>query len=181
MCKATPIPGEVLDHFEIQEDGSVFYKKTGKPLKGSFTSAGYMRACYNGKLYYVHRLVATKFLPNPNNLPQINHKNMDKSDNRVENLEWCDNGHNVRHSIENNHNRNFTTPGNSRKSVLTEEQVLWVLENLGTKSQRSMAKELGVDGRVIYHIKNGITHSNITKIERTDCGGFAHGKEVLWK
>lgn len=166
MCKATPIPEEVLDHFEIQEDGSVFYKKTGKPLKGSFTSAGYMRACYNGKLYYVHRLVATKFLPNPNNLPQINHKNMDKSDNRVGNLEWCDNGHNVKHSYDNNPNREKTkrTPGNSRPSVLREGQVLWVINNLGKISQREMARVLGVDGRVVYHIKNGITHSNITGI-----------------
>lgn len=48
----------------------------------------------------VHRMVAAAFIPNPNNLPEVNHKNGNKHDNDVSNLEWCDRQYNVQHSIQ---------------------------------------------------------------------------------
>lgn len=53
----------------------------------------------NRKMFTVHRLVATAFLPNPLNKSVVNHINEDKTDNRVCNLEWCDFDWNVRYSI----------------------------------------------------------------------------------
>lgn len=55
-----------------------------------------VRLCKNGKVteLKIHRLVGKTFLPNPNNLPMINHKDEDRTNNCVENLEWCDNKYN---------------------------------------------------------------------------------------
>ena len=67
---------------------------TGKELRPVRYSNGYYVVNLSGKRIGVHRLVALAFIPNPSGLPQINHKNENKTDNRVENLEWCDSRYN---------------------------------------------------------------------------------------
>ena len=60
---------------------------------------GYMSVilCLNGKIkkYLVHRLVAQAFIPNPDNLPEVNHKDENPGNNNVTNLEWCDHSYNI--------------------------------------------------------------------------------------
>ena len=78
------------------------------------------------KLYAVHRLVATAFLPNPNNLPQINHIDGNKDNNCVENLEWCDNRYNQRHAAEHGLKDKSKMSAHSSFRKLTEEQVEFI-------------------------------------------------------
>lgn len=54
------------------------------------------------KTLLLHRLIAQHFVPNPNSLPCVNHKNGVKSDNRIENLEWCTKSQNTKHAFDNN-------------------------------------------------------------------------------
>lgn len=74
-------------------------------LKSSITYKGYMRLTLakdgKNKSFSVHRLVAEAFIVNPNNLPQVNHIDLIKINNQVENLEWCTNRDNRIHSINN--------------------------------------------------------------------------------
>ena len=94
---------------------SLNYNGTGKEkiLKHTETNDGYYRIhlSKNGKVksYYLHRLVGQAFLENPDNLPEINHKNELKSDNRVSNLEWCTRRYN--NTYNNLHLRNAKTIG----------------------------------------------------------------------
>lgn len=63
---------------------------------------GYCRVTLNQKQFQVHRIIAETFIPNPQNLPQVNHINGIKTDNRIENLEWVSNQENRDHAVNNN-------------------------------------------------------------------------------
>jgi hypothetical protein len=87
--------------YGVSEDGIIVNLETGKILKLTPDKDGYLCfiSCINyvKKCLKVHRVVAEVFIPNPNNYPQVNHKNFNKQDNRKGNLEWCTDQYNKQH------------------------------------------------------------------------------------
>lgn len=97
---AIPIRG--FPNYTITRNGEVF-NKNGLQLKPSESNNGYLRVSLSNdkvkhKRFLVHRLVAEAFIPNPKNLPQVNHIDKNKHNNSVENLEWCTPLENLNHS-----------------------------------------------------------------------------------
>lgn len=94
-----------FENYIIHSDGSIFNKK-GKLICEWKDNVGYLQVklSKNGKWYYkrVHRLVAEAFIPNPDNLPQVNHIDGDKINNDISNLEWISNKDNTQHGYDNN-------------------------------------------------------------------------------
>ena len=77
-------------------------KKTNKIIKECISNNGYYQCCFNGKHYLKHRLIALQWIPNPDNLPEVDHKNIIKTDNHISNLCWCSRSDNQRNKLSNN-------------------------------------------------------------------------------
>jgi hypothetical protein len=124
-------------------------------------SKGYLRVTLSkdgtNKTYKVHRLVATAFTPNPDNLPQVNHIDGNKSNNCVSNLEWCTQSENMRHAFNtglNHNNGEFNS-----QSKLTQEDVELIRTVYKPRDKEfstvALAKKYGVHRKTITRIITG--------------------------
>ena len=145
-----------------QWNGKNFFNKKEKILKYRFTKAGYARVnLYQngiGTDYYVHRLVAKAFLPNPENFPEINHKDENKGNNRVDNLEWCTAKYNI----------NFGTAIRRR-----------TLKKIGKTINNKSVAQYGADGTLVQIYKSVTEARQITGIDNSYIGKVANGKAKI--
>jgi hypothetical protein len=125
------------------------------------------------RTYQLHRLVAESFIPNPNNLPQVNHIDGNKDNNCVSNLEWCNQSHNLRHAYNNGLISREKESRNCHLRKLTEEQVSYIksefdkliLVNRGDKMRfcEEMRQKFGLKSKnTIFEILQGRTNRYVS-------------------
>lgn len=113
------------------------------------------------KRLYVHRLVAELYIPNPDNKPVVNHKNSDRSDNRVENLEWCTYQENYVHAHKSGA---FLLDGLHHHAIYSIEQIINVCKLLAECRRNIDIQNItGVDKNVVAQIRSRKTWNHISK------------------
>jgi len=143
--------------WEVSNFGNI--RKNGKDYqpyeKGGHEGNRYLTLSLNKPFGgYVHRIVANYFLPNPDNKPTINHKDGDKSNNHVDNLEWEDYARQLTHAYETGLNTNFcvswdrVTP---YKEYLEKRRDAVVRMRLEGKKLVDIGKALGVSTTIVYN------------------------------
>ena len=156
-------------NFYISSNGRIYNKRTKRIIgKKPKDSSKYIRVNLykNGKNNYfqLHRLVAEAFIPNPENKPFINHINGIKTDNRVENLEWCTKSENAIHAFKTGLEKPKIGEENPC-SKLTERDVIYIRENYVRNSRvfgtNALAKKFGVSNTAIKHCLYGETWKNV--------------------
>lgn len=170
------------DRYEVSNKGRVrskSYVKHGRNVNGPFsfiTKPKIMSIPVNQHGYpqvrlrlsdgtdrsvMVHRLVAEAFIPNPLNLPQVNHKDSARTNNNVGNLEWCTAQENVQHSYD--YGLNSNAGEKHPRRVLTDEIVKHI-RALKADGWRvvDIARRLGLKYHTVSKVVHGHNWSNVT-------------------
>jgi len=134
-------PGYIHHH----KDGRVFHYKQRKCKQFLSNTTGYYLVNINYQPLLVHRIIAEAFIPNPENLPCINHKDGNKKNNSISNLEWCTYSENNKHA-----NRTGLKNDNHKVICIDTGEVFY--------SESEASRRLNVPLRKVSEICNGLAN-----------------------
>ena len=143
----------------ITKNGEIINKHNNRKVKPQPNGKGYLRVVIGQKKYFVHRLVSEKYIPNPENKTQINHKDGNKLNNCVDNLEWVTNQENRNHAVQ----KGLHLFGEKcAYSKLKEENVIYIFQNKNMPN-KILAETFNVSVSTINDIKKGRTWKQLKR------------------
>jgi hypothetical protein len=151
-------------NYIITENGEIYNNKNIK-LKTTITKNGYERfnTSRPTKSFLVHRLVALAFIPNPENKPEVNHKDGNKLNNKIHNLEWVSRNENINHGFVNN--------------LISKEK-----DNKGSKHYRSIPiRAEDNEGNIIYTFESAGEAYRLEKLSSQSIRDAIKGKLKTYK
>lgn len=167
---------KVLDLFSgytIREDGEV-RNRHGRKIAQQISNMGYLRVELwkdgKGKKYSVHRLVAMAFIPNPKDLPQVNHLDGNKANNHYSNLEWATQSENQKHAYSNGLQTGF------KKSTPLSESHKKAL--CGSRWKKEV-HVYSLDGCIFTNLYDAADHFKVSR--QTILNRCKSGKYPKWK
>jgi len=157
---------DLSDRFEISNIGRLKNIKTGKILKLNIIGKGYLGVVVslgsrkNKKMIRVHRAVAESFIPNPESKEMVNHKDGNKINNCINNLEWVTNSENMKHAYNTGLKTNDSIKGElSNTSKLRDDDIRYIKKNYKPRDPqfgcRALGRKYGVTHNIISGIVNG--------------------------
>lgn len=145
------------EKYEASTDGHIRNKQTKRILHEFPGKDLYLRVQFDGKTRLVHRVIASTFIPNPNNLPEVNHKDGCKFNNSIDNLEWTDRSANLRHAYV--HGLRTAKRTNNARCKLNEDDVEYIKRNYRRRDEnygaRALAARFGVAHQTICAVISG--------------------------
>lgn len=152
------------ENYMVSDRGDIYNKKYNKYLKGSINSNGYRGVSLSTsdkKYYYIHYIVAYTFLGNPDNLPTVNHKNSDRLDNSVENLEFSTWSENHKHAFRSGRKCHKGEKAPNHKLTTQNVKDIRNYINSGVMDRKKIASIYNVSETTIYCIEIGKTWKEV--------------------